>query len=152
MKARHYLLLLTITQAIAVLAMLASLSSCVLMTDAATRVACDLEAGAKTLMKSDKKELEVEHRPLSFPEGIRGDYNILLQAVQSDKLSRTLSVRTDEGERYGTSYHLNFMTVPKELRIHKERREPTYFLLRKTGAPNDDTLRGNREIEIISIR
>lgn len=56
------------------------------------------------------------------------------------------------GNRYATSYHLNFMTVPKELRIRKEAGEPTYLMLRKTGLPNDKELRGNKFIEVISIR
>ena len=44
----------------------------------------DLEAGAKRLSESTKNEMEVEHRPLSFPEGICGDYDVWLQAVRSD--------------------------------------------------------------------
>ncbi len=140
-------------QIIAVLTVLAFQSGCVLVTDAATRLAYDLEAGAKTLNKSAEKELEVEHRPLSFPEGTSGDYWIWLQAVQSDDpVSGTLAVGTVGGNRYGTSYHLNFMTVSKELRIRKASGEPTYFLLRKTGLPDDGNLRGNKAVEIISIR
>ena len=70
-------------QTLAVLAVLAFLSACNVATDAATRLAYDLEAGAKRLNTSDKNELEVEHRPLSSPNGISGDYTILLQALQT---------------------------------------------------------------------
>jgi hypothetical protein len=44
------------------------------------------------------------------------------------------------------------MTVPKELSIRKAKGEPTYFLLRKTGIPDDGKLRGNKAVAVISIR
>jgi hypothetical protein len=139
-------------QIIAFLAVLAFLSGCNITTDAATRLAYDLEAGADRLIKSGKNELEVEHRPRSSPNGISGDYTILLQAVQRDRLSGTLAVGSVGGKRYGTSYHLNFMTVPKELSIRKAKGNPTYILLRKTGVPNDAELRGAKAVEVVSIR
>ncbi len=140
-------------QIIAVLTGLAFLSACNVATDAATRLAYDLEAGAKMLAKSDKNELEVAHRPVSSPEGISGDYTILLQAVQSSgPASGTLVVGSVGGKRYGTSYHLNFMTAPKELSIRKASGETTYLLLRKTGVSDDGNLRGNKAVEVISIR
>ncbi len=140
-------------QTIAVLAALAFLSACNVATDAATRLAYDLEAGAKKLNESGKNELEIEHRPLGSPEGISGDYTILLQAVKSgDPASGSLAVGAVGGKRYGTSYHLNSMTVPKELSIQKAKGDPTYFMLRKTGVPDDGNLRGNKAVEVISIR
>lgn len=140
-------------QTIAVLVGLTFLSACNTPTDAATRLGYDLEAGAKELAKSHKNELEVEHRPVSSPEGISGDYTIMLQAVQSTSpASGSLAVEAVGGKRYGTSYHLNFVTVPKELNIRKARGETTYILLRKTGVPDDGTLRGSKAIEVISIR
>ncbi len=140
-------------QTIAIIAGLTFLSACNPVTDAATRLAHDLEAGAKELAKSGKNELEVEHRPVSSPEGISGDYTVLLQAVQSSSpASGTLAVEAVGGKRYGTSYHLNFVTVPKELNIRKARGGTTYLLLRKTGVHDDGNLRGSKAIEVISIR
>jgi hypothetical protein len=137
---------------ITVSAVLAFLSGCNTVTDPATRLAYDLEAGADRLIKSDKNELEVEHRPRGFSDGTSGDYTILLQAVQRNRLSGTLAVGVPGGKRSGTSYHLNFMTVPKELNIRKSKGETTYILLRKTGVPNDAELRGPKAVEVISIR
>ena len=126
------------------------------LTDAATRLAYDLKAGAKQLNKSDKLEWEVEHLPVSSPEGIDGAYQITLQAVEHRNNgingSGSMIVENVGGKHYGTSYHLRFVTVTKELKIRKERGEATYLTLRKTGAADDDKLRGNQEVEVISIR
>ena len=126
------------------------------LTDAATRLAYELKAGAKQLNKSDKSEWEVEHLPVSSPEGIDGAYQITLQAVKHDNNgingSGSLTVENIGGKYYGTSYHLRFVTVTKELKIRKKKGETTYLTLRKTGVADDDKLRGNQEVEVISIR
>jgi hypothetical protein len=129
------------------------ISGCVLMTDAATRLASDLKEGAKLLLQSEKLELEIEHRPLSFPSGISGDYYVFLQAVdENNPVSGTLSIGSIKGNRSGTTSHLYYMTVPKDLRIKKESDEATYLLLRKTGLANQLKLRGEKAVEIISVR
>ena len=126
------------------------------LTDAATRLPRDMKAGTKQLNKSDKSEWEVEHLPASSPEGIDGAYQITLQAVDQgnngNNGSGSLTVENVGAKYYGTPYHLHFVTVPKELKIRKKKGEATYLTLRKTGAANDDKLRGNQEVEIISIR
>ncbi|QTN34228.1 hypothetical protein HZ994_18515 [Akkermansiaceae bacterium] len=142
-----------IIHTIAAVAVLASQSSCILITDAATRLAYDLEAGAKKLEASGQSGLEVKHRPLPFPDGVKGDYFVWLQAVRSDKPnSGTLAVGAVNGRRFGTSYHLNYMTVRKDLRIRKKAGEPTYLMLSKTGLADEANLRGDKSIEVISIR
>ena len=125
-----------------------------LLTDAATRLAYELKAEASKLKKSAQQEWEMEHLPIRSPEGIDGPYEVWLQAVeQGNNLSGSLSVGNVGGKRYGTSYHLRFVTVPKDLRIRKKKGEATYLTLRKTGVANDDNeLRGSREVEVISIR
>jgi len=137
---------------LALLTVLSTSSCYYVFTDAATRLAYDLKAGAAKLSGSDLQEWEIEHRPASFPYGVHGDYEIILNAVdQARQRGGSLGV-TGEGVRSGTSYHLRFVTVPKELRIHKKKGEVTYLTLRKTGVPDDGRLRGNREIEVIAIR
>jgi hypothetical protein len=140
-------------QFIAVPILLLSVSGCVLFTDAATRLASDLEDGTEVLLQSGKNELEIEHRPLAFPRGVSGDYFVWLQAVRKeDSASGTLAVGEVQGERYGTSAHLHYVAVPKELRIRKKRNDSTYLLLRKTGLSNEEDLKGEKAVEVISIR
>ena len=148
MNCRRYLLPLSL----ALLTVLSTASCYYAFTDAATRLAYDLKAGAAKLRWSDQQELEVEHRPARFPYGVHGDHEIILNAVDPARpRSGSLGV-IGEGTRSGTSYHLNFVTVPKELRIHKKRDEVTYLTLRKTDVPDDRRLRGHRAIEVIAIR
>jgi hypothetical protein len=54
-----------------------SLMSC---TDAATRVAYDLEAGAKRFRKAPTVAAPVEHSPKASPEGCPGGYTLATSA------------------------------------------------------------------------
>lgn len=115
------------------------LSGCFVFTDGATRLAGDLRSGAADLRSSPLQTLEVEHRPSSLPDGVDGPYRILLLATTDPTRSRALVVEEVEakpGRRargWATTYHANFVRVPKALSIQKEKGEPTILVLRKVG-------------------
>jgi hypothetical protein len=115
------------------------LSGCFVFTDGATRLAGDLRSGAADLRSSPLQTLEVEHRPSSLPDGVDGPYRILLLATTDATRSRALVVEEVEakpGRRargWATTYHTNFVSVPKELSIQKGKGEPTILVLRKVG-------------------
>lgn len=115
-----------------------------LLTDAATPLAYDIESAALKWEASDKNSTEIKHTPWAYPEGVKGDYNV--------SLCRSVSVH-----KYSTSYHCRFVSVPEFLHVEKKTDEPTYLLLQKTDKPwnytgGGKTLKGNKTIEIISIR
>jgi hypothetical protein len=126
------------------------LSSCVLFTDGATRLAYDLEAGARKLRGSNQESLEVTHKPRSFPDGVKGPYQIELQeSLKHPAEGGSLLVSDLESHNFGnwgynwsTTYHLNFVRVPKHLIIRKTKDEPAILLLQKAG----------NSIDVVSIR
>jgi len=69
-------------------------------TDAATRVAYDLEAGAKRLQATSAPRFIVDHTPKTEPEGCPGSYT--LQLSQASALLVWCSVRT--GRRAALSH------------------------------------------------
>jgi hypothetical protein len=72
-------------------------------TDAATRVAYDIEAGAKRFRKTPTVVATVEHSPKARPEGCPGGYTLQLSeesALQPyDDLSPELRRRTADTDR-----------------------------------------------------
>ncbi len=126
-----------------------SLSSCILLTDAGTRLAYDIKDGAAKLRSSDQERLEVTHTPISILSGIKGPYEVVFQ--QSVDCTKCGSMWVDdinyEGKNYQpgggtTSYHKNFVIVPHELKVNKNKGESVVVVLHKAG----------KDIEVESIR
>ena len=116
------------------------LGGCVLITDAATRLANELKDGAATLRSSNQDRLEIVHKPLSFPEGVHGPYEVVFQqsvnCTQCGSLwVHDLDTNNPEFKPGGgsTSYHRNFVIVPQELKIRKPKGQPLVIVLRKAG-------------------
>lgn len=130
------------------LAFAALATGCALLTDGALRLAYDIRDSAKELRASRQESLEVLHYPCRIPDGVDGPYQITLQASKGTTGSGALIVSAIQdpasptAPRYATSYHLQFIQVPKELSIRKGWNEPTYITLRKVGD----------HIEAVSIR
>jgi hypothetical protein len=136
-------------QATAATALLA-LSGCHLLTDGATRLAYDVESASRTLRRSDAKELAFTHRPVAWPEGVTGPYEVVVgESPDSMASGSSLLVGDLNSRNYGlwgynwsTSYHLNFVRVPRTLRIRKSAGAPLGVQLRKNGP----------HIEVISLQ
>ena len=110
-------------------------------TDAATRLAYDLERAAADLRKSGEREATVVHRPKRSPEGCSGDYEVVLRrADKGPGEGRSLTIGCvgssnyrNLGYSYSTTYHLNFVRVPGELRSLKPSNQELTLTLRRDG-------------------
>ncbi len=105
-----------------VLAVALGLAGCDFMTDAATRLAYDLEREANALRKSGDSARVFTHTPKKSPAGITGPYTV-----------RLVTRGTIQIGKYHTTYHLNFVEVPKTLRIQKADGEGFVVVLTRAG-------------------
>jgi hypothetical protein len=108
-------------------------------TDAATRVAYDIESGTRKLGSQDGARAEIRHTPKRSPGGCAGSYTLLIGRGSSDNLGNNnfrirgnsdgLSVRcyASDGNlhAWGTTYHLRFVDVPEAIQIEKKWGETT---------------------------
>lgn len=112
------------------LAALVLLCAC---TDAATRVAYDLESGAKTLRSSSAQSLIVDHAPKSEPDGCPRGYTLQLSEAAGLLVWCQDSLDGPSTSSHITTYHLRFVKVPRTYKIHKEAGEHAYIELAKDG-------------------
>lgn len=112
---------------------LAAAAGCSTFTDAATRVAYDLEAGAKRLRSSREQTLTVEHVPQAKPEGCTGGYTLQLSQESALLVWCQDSIGGRSSGSHTTTYHLNYVGVPQTLIIHKQAGEHTWIDIRKDG-------------------
>jgi hypothetical protein len=93
------------------LALLFAAAGCDALTDAATRIAYDIEAGEGRLGKAEGSKYAIEHRTPSAPEQCTGPYK-----VQVDKVGALVIWCYDDAGRtvssHSTSYHARFVTAP----------------------------------------
>jgi hypothetical protein len=102
-------------------------------TDAATRVADDLEAGAKRFRKTATATATVEHSPKATPEGCPGGYTLQLSEESALLVWCQDSIGGPSVTSHTTTYHLNYVDVPRTLVIHKERGQHVWLDLAKEG-------------------
>jgi hypothetical protein len=117
-----------------------SMAGCFFFTDAGTRMAHELRDGAALLRASSQERVEITHTPLSFPEGVHGPYQVVLQRSVGCTQCGTLFVGDPSASNAeytpsggSTTYHLNYVTVPNELKVRKQKGESVVILLRKTA-------------------
>jgi hypothetical protein len=104
-------------------------------TDAATRVAFDLEAGAKKLGRSSDNTAVVDHAPTPRPEGCTGGYTLQLSQASALLVWCQDSIGGPSAASHTTTYHLNYVTVPQTLIIHKDSGQHALIeLTREDGA------------------
>jgi hypothetical protein len=128
----------------AVVAALLFMAGC---SDAATRVAYDIESGTGRLGSSEGARLEIPHVPRSWPEGCSGSYTLRIEkgAATSDgqgnfrtkENSGGLSVRcygSDGNEhRWHTTYHLRFVDVPAPVEVTKNGGDTTVIEVQRAS-------------------
>jgi hypothetical protein len=103
-------------------------------TDAATRIAHDIEAGAKSLQASAETRATVRHEPSRWPEGCEGGYALEIgRGARGDPGKGSITVRCAGRGLYYTTYHLNFVVVPATVSVRKEAGAPVLLLLEKRG-------------------
>jgi hypothetical protein len=103
------------------------------ISDAATRLAYQMRDEAASLRRSGAATRTFEHRPKAWPEGISGDYRIEISESKTSPRTghRSISVARNLTEQtwYSTSYHINFVIVPKDLVVSHRKSEPTIVTL-----------------------
>jgi hypothetical protein len=99
--------------------------------DGATRIAYDIEAGAAAFRGSAATSYSVKHVPEPYPEGCGGPYSVQLSAASI----LVIWCKDAAGARivgsHGTTYHLRFVEVPRQLNLEKPAGEPLYIDLEK---------------------
>lgn len=113
------------------------LTGCFLLTDAATRVAYDLEAAVAVMQAKGLDEYAFTHVPASFPDGVDGPWELTIQKSKAGEPRGALGIG-----RYGTTYHTNFVDVPRTLTIRKQAGEGCTIVLRRAG----------ERIEVVALR
>jgi hypothetical protein len=129
----------------AVLGVVAAAAGCGAFSDAATRLAEDVGDGAGRLRRSTVQESAVVHVPRAHPEGCSGAYQVTFQeSLHHPNSGGSILVGcvgstnfVTVGYSYSTTSHLNYVRVPKELRIEKQAGVPLTVMLRKASRTID---------------
>jgi hypothetical protein len=103
-----------------------------LVSDSATRLAYQIRDEAKKLRRSGQTSLTFEHRPVAWPDGLTGDYRIaIISTPTSPAEKRSIFTAKSYDGRFwsSTSYHLNYVQVPKDLMVAHRKGEPTTITL-----------------------
>lgn len=118
--------------------------------DAATRVAYDIESGTKRLGSAEGARVDIRHVPSRWPEGCAGSYTLHLGKGSAtgdgngnfhiNRDADGLSVRcvnsSGNPHAWGTTYHLRFVDVPETMEIGKQDGQAAVIEVeRKSGRP-----------------
>lgn len=112
---------------------LALLSGCGAGTDAATRLAADIEAGAAQLGARSGDHFRIEHRTPSRAGECTGPYTVQLDTVGAliiwckDASGQTVS-------SHSTSYHARFVDTPRTWLLHKPAGETLAIDIERRGS------------------
>ena len=105
--------------------------------DAATRVAYDIESGTRRLGSAEGARVEIPHTPQSWPAGCAGSYVLRIEkgtavgdghgnfdvGANSGGLSVRCYGQDGSAAAWGTTYHLRFVDVPATVEVEKKRGE-----------------------------
>ena len=93
----------------------------------------DLEAGAKQLRASSQQTAVVEHVPTPTPEGCPGAYTLQLSQASALLVWCQDSIGGPSSASHTTTYHLNYVAVPRTFIIHKDSGQHVRIDLKKEG-------------------
>jgi hypothetical protein len=103
------------------------------ISDAATRLAYQIRDEAAALRRSGRSARTFAHVPREWPQGVTGDYRIEITETRTAPRPghRSIGVALDwkKPTWYATSYHLNFVEVPKDLIVFHRKGEATLVTL-----------------------
>ena len=128
-SAKPFLILLGIVLLSGAMYLLAQYGVETFFSDAATRLAFQIRDEAGALVRSGESTRTFAHYPRTWPEGISGDYRIEIvetaTSVRPGHRSIGVALDLNKPTLYSTSYHLNFVGVPKDLIVSHRKGEPT---------------------------
>ncbi len=121
------------------------------LTDGATRLAGEIGDASQQLRQNPRSSLELNHRPLSRPEGVTGAYEIVLQSsADFPRSGGSLLVGDLDSPNYkrwgynwSTTWHLRHVRVPRELSIRKQAGQTTEVVLDR---------RADGSVEVTALR
>ena len=134
-----------VVRAVALVALALFAGAC---TDAATRVAYDIESGSKKLGSAEGSRVEIRHVPSRWPEGCAGSYTLHIGKGMAtadgngnfhiNRDADGLSVRcynsSGNPHVWGTTYHLRFVDVSEVVEMEKQGGEAIVIAVeRKAG-------------------
>lgn len=104
-------------------------------TDAATRIANDVESAAKSLRQSTEARATVQHQPSNWPDGCSDGFRLEIGKGRSDDPRKgSIVVKCAGRGIFYTTYHLNFVFVPETVAVTKKPGEPVVIALERRGA------------------
>ena len=107
-------------------------AGCGLATDAATRLAYDIEAAVDDLGNEDGSTYTIHHATPSYPDQCTGPYKVQLDQVGAmiiwckDAAGETVS-------SHSTTYHARFVETPETFLIDKGEGETLFIDLERSG-------------------
>lgn len=113
------------------------LAGCALLfgcTDAATRIAYDIESGVDAFRRSNAKTYEIRHVPQGMPDGCSEAYTVQFSANSSLVIWCKESAGGKITSSHTTTYHLRFVKIPTTFKLDKAAGEATIIEL----ARNED--------------
>jgi len=112
-------------------------------TDAATRIANDVESAAKSLRQSTEARATVRHQPSTWPDGCGDGFRLEIGKGRSeDPRKGSIVVKCTGRGIFYTTYHLNFVFVPETVAVAKKADEVVVLELERRGA----------EIALVGVR
>jgi hypothetical protein len=102
------------------------------VSDSATRFAFQLRDEAAALRKSGQTSRTFAHHPVAWPDGLTGDYRIEFVGPEEPNDGRRglMTAKSYDGPLWSsTTYHLNYVRVPKPLKAAHRKGEPTVVTL-----------------------
>jgi hypothetical protein len=102
------------------------------ISDSATRLASQIRDEAAALRRSGEKTRTFAHHPRAWPDGLTGDYRIEFTGPEevTDGRRGLMTAKSYDGPLWsGTTYHLNYVRVPRALKAAHRKGEPTVVTL-----------------------